>query len=43
LDKNDEMLRPVKEYAFNNGLDVKIFVPLAGILLRDEVMKELKF
>ncbi len=41
LEGDDDMLKPIKDYAFNNGLDVKIIVPPAGLLLRDEVMKEL--
>jgi hypothetical protein len=43
LDSGDDMLNPLKEYAFNNGLKVDILIPPAAIVLRDEVMTELKF
>lgn len=43
LESNDETLKPLKDYAFNNGLSVEILAPPAGIVLRDEVMKDLKF
>jgi hypothetical protein len=43
FENDNEMFRPLKDYAFNNGMNVKILVPPAGLLLRDEVMKELKF
>jgi len=33
----------LKEHAFNHGMNVDIFLDPAGIALRDEVMKELKF
>lgn len=43
LDSDDEKLKPLKSYAFNNGLSVDILIPPAGIVLRDEVMKDLSF
>jgi hypothetical protein len=43
LDSNDEMSICLKDYAFNNGLKLSILAAPAGIALRDEVMKELKF
>lgn len=43
LEGDDVRLKPLKDYAFNNGLPVDIFIPPAGIVLRDEVMKDLKF
>ncbi len=43
LESDDEMALGPKEYAFNNGLDIKILATPAGIALRDEVMKDLKF
>ncbi len=43
LHSDEETLNPLKDYAFNNGLKVDILIPPAGIVLRDEVMKELKF
>lgn len=43
LHGDDEMLNPLKDYAFNNGLKLDIIIPPAGIILRDEVMRELKF
>jgi len=43
LESDDEMALKLKEYAFNNGYDLSILVAPAGIALRDEVMKELKF
>lgn len=42
LDSDNEMLKPLKDYAFNNGLPLDIIIQPAGIVLRDEVMKELK-
>lgn len=33
----------LKDHAFNHGMSVDIFLDPAGIALRDEVMKELKF
>lgn len=43
LQSDDEMALCLKEYAFNTGLDLSILAQPAGIALRDEVMKELKF
>src|SRR2546428_1479821 len=43
LDSDDQVAVDLKNYAFNNGMPLEIFIPPAGIVLRDEVMKELKF
>jgi hypothetical protein len=43
LNSDDETLKPLKDYAYNNGLPIDILVQPAGIVLRDEVMKELQF
>ena len=43
LESDDEMALCLKEYAFNNWIDLSVLVAPAGIVLRDEVMKELKF
>lgn len=43
LESDDDVLKPLKDYAFDNGLPLEIMIPPAGIVLRDEVMKELKF
>jgi hypothetical protein len=43
VESGDDKLTPLKDYAFNNGLSVDILIPPAGIVLRDEVMKDLKF
>lgn len=39
----DDILKSLKEYAFENGLPLEVIIPPAGIMLRDEVMKDLKF
>lgn len=43
LESDDEMAFCLKEYAFNNGVNLDIIAFPAGIALRDEVMKDLKF
>jgi len=43
LESDDEMALKLKEYAFNDGLDLQVLAKPGGIALRDEVMKELKF
>ena len=43
FESDDEMALPLKEYAFNTGTTLEVLVQPAGITLRDEVMKELKF
>lgn len=43
LSSDDEMALSLKEYVYNNGLDVSVVISPAGIALRDEVMKEVKF
>lgn len=40
---NDTNLISLKNYSFNKGLPLEIIVNSAGIVLRDEVMKEVKF
>lgn len=40
---NDPIAVPLKEYAYKEGLNLEIIINSAGIVLRDEVMKELKF
>ena len=42
-DANNSLAIPLKEYAFNEGLPLEIVLNSAGIVLRDEVMKELSF
>ncbi len=39
LNKNNPILKPLKEYAYDNGLPVELLVKPAGILLRDKVLK----
>ena len=41
--KNNELVIPLKNYSFNKGLSLEIILNSAGIVLRDEVMKELNF
>lgn len=43
LQSDDEMSVCLKDYAFNNGMKLSILAAPAGIALRDEVMKQLKF
>jgi hypothetical protein len=43
LDSDHEMAICLKKYAFNSGLDLNVLVPPAGIALRDEVMKDVRF
>jgi len=40
---NDPIVIPLKEYAYKEGLTLEIILNSAGIMLRDEVMKELVF
>ena len=40
---NDSIVIPLKEYAYKEGLTLEIILNSAGIVLRDEIMKELKF
>ncbi len=40
---NDTIAVPLKNYAYNKGLTLDLILNSAGIVLRDEVMKELKF
>ena len=41
--QNNPIVIPLKNYAFDNGLPLEIILNSAGIVLRDEVMKEVKF
>jgi len=36
--KDDPMMRPVKEYAFQNGLEVEVILGAAALWLRDDFM-----
>lgn len=36
--KDDPMFKPVKDYAFNNGIDADIILILGGLLLRDNYL-----
>lgn len=38
--KDDPTLKPIKEYAFNNGIDVDIILLLGGLLLRDNFLNQ---
>ena len=38
--KDDPMFKPVKEYAFSNGIDVDIILLLGGLLLRDNFLNQ---
>ncbi len=40
---NNKLVAPLKNYAFNKGLNLEILLNSAGIVLRDEVIKEVKF
>ncbi|TSC95445.1 MAG: hypothetical protein Athens101410_504 [Parcubacteria group bacterium Athens1014_10] len=40
---NDPIMKPVKDYAFQNSIKIEIILEAATLLVRDEVMKELKF
>lgn len=42
-ENNDPIAVPLKNYAYNKGLVLDLLVKSAGLVLRDEVMKELKF
>lgn len=37
--KNDPAFRPIKDYAFNNGIDADVILRLGGLLLRDNFLK----
>lgn len=43
FESDDPIFASMKEYAFNNGLPIELVIPPASIVLRDEVMKQLKF
>jgi hypothetical protein len=40
---NDPIAVPIKEYAYKEGITLEILLNSAGIMLRDQVMQELKF
>ena len=40
---NDPIAIPLKEYAYKEGITLEILLNSAGIMLRDEVMKEINF
>lgn len=40
LMRDNQMFKPIKEYAFNNGIDVDIILRLGGLLLRDNFLKK---
>lgn len=40
---DDPVFKPMKDYAYNNGLPVELVIPPASIVLRDAVMKQLSF
>ena len=40
---NDPLVVPLKNYAYENGLALDLILKSAGIILRDEVMKSLRF
>lgn len=42
-EKNDPIAKPLKEYTYEKGDNLTIILNSAGIVLRDEVMKEIKF
>lgn len=42
-DSNNTLILPLKNYAYNKGLPLEILINTAGIVLRDEVMKDLSF
>ncbi|XOB40136.1 MAG: hypothetical protein ACKKMR_02280 [Candidatus Nealsonbacteria bacterium] len=40
---DDPMMKPIKDHAFKNSINVRVILEAASLLVRDEVMKELKF
>lgn len=40
---DDPMMKPIKEYVFKNSISIEIILNAAALIVRDEVMKELKF
>lgn len=43
FESDDPIFAPIKDYAYNKGSSIEVVIPPAGIVLRDEVMKTLKF
>lgn len=43
INANNSLVVPLKNYSYNKGLPLEIIINSAGIVLRDEVIKELKF
>jgi hypothetical protein len=41
--QNNPFVVALKNYAYNKGLPLEILLNSAGLVLRDEVMKDLKF
>ena len=37
--KNDPLMKSVKDYVFNNAIEIEVILRLGGILLRDEYLK----
>ena len=37
--QNDEIINPVKSYAYNKGIGINTILRIAGLLLRDEYLK----
>lgn len=40
---NDPMIKPIKDYAYKNALNINIILETASLIIRDEVIKEFKF
>jgi hypothetical protein len=38
--KNDPMMNPVKDYVYNNPIDIKIILQTGGLWLRDDFLKK---
>ena len=38
--KDNEVINPVKDYAFKNALEIEIILRIGGLLLRDKYLKE---
>lgn len=39
-EKNNEFMKPVKKYAFKNGISMDTLLRLGGLVLRDQYLKE---
>jgi len=40
---DDPMMKPIKDYAFKKSMSIETILEPASLLVRDEVMKEIKF